>query len=203
MKYLLIIAALIGSAGTVARGDVYVEVEFANRSPSASTDPFLEFGEPTALSVYIWADDPGVVVREILLTLNGESQVGVLGNGGICQLSNTGTLDPDDLFLLDIPGVQSSDTIISDMLLSNIVFPGVELPAVASSAYAFYAGFTATALSVGAGVMPDVEIVWEPGTAPQTVHTFGIYQTPTPGTLGVIGAFGLIAIKRRRIGTPL
>ena len=198
MKYHAQILALIGSLSSFALGDVYVEIDFANGTPNGSTDPYLEIFNPTQLSVYIWADEPGVSIQEIRMTLNGESQQGQLGSGGICRLSSLGIADPDNQFLFGLPGQHTSDTIIDFILLANAVFPATEVPVGSGSAYEFYAGFTATAETSGAGVMPYIEIDWAPGTAAQTVHTYGIYQTPTPGTLALVGMIGMLGGVRRR-----
>lgn len=198
MKNRMMMMAMLGGMGTAALGDVYVEIDFANSTPNGSTDPFLEIFNPTQLSVYIWADEPGVSIQEIRMTLNGESQQGQLGSGGICRLSSLGVADPDNLFLFGLPGHHTSDTIIDFILLANSVFPATEVPVGSGSAYEFYAGFTATAETSGAGVMPYIEVDWAPGTAAQTVHTYGIYQTPTPGTFAVVGMIGVLGGGRRR-----
>lgn len=198
MKHIGTLGLVLACLSTSAHADVYVEIDSIFAGAGDGTNPHLDIHQTETLSVYIWANDPGVIIQEISLTINGESAFGMLGSGGICTITSPGTLDPNDAFLFQIPGTQSSDTIINDIIFTNLLFPGVELPSGPGLALEIYSGFTVIAQQQLAGVMPDVEITWGPDIKPQTIHTYGLYAAPSPGTLSAIALCGLAATRRKR-----
>lgn len=192
-KYLVCLCGLCSAA----HADVYVEVgQIAN----GRTDGSLVINGSEVLSVYIWADEPGVLIDGISLTLNGESFAGMTGAGGNYQFESVGIPDPIGAFTFPFSAgeISASGTMLEGVLVANIFTQVTELPSSVDHALVFYEGFQGSALESGSGVMPVVDVIWALNYPPQTVHTYGVYQTPTPGTLGIVGMCGVLVSRRRR-----
>lgn len=197
MRTTSLAVALLACSSMTLFADIYIEIDFASSGPDGQTSGDLTLGDPAPLSVWIWADTPDFTLVNINLELNGQSMLGVPNNGGSVMINQLGTLDPDGHFMFPLSdGTMNGDqTIVSEIFVGNLIFPGEPLPTSIDDAWLLYTDFTATALDSGAGIMPIVTI--DTGLDPTDIHTFGLYQTPTPGTLALLG-FGALATSKRR-----
>lgn len=204
MNYARITHAVVLLAATItplAIADIYIEVDFAGSAPNAQTTGDLAIDDPTPLSIWIWADQPEVSIMDLSLQINGQSNLGIPNSGGNLTFDQTGTADPDGHFaFFATPGTLSQDnTLINNVGFSNAFFPSDSLPTTIENAWLLYTDFTATANDPASGVMPIVTFLGLlPGTPSQTIHTFGLYQTPTPSTLALLALAGTATTKRRR-----
>ena len=199
MNRKLMCALGVCGVGLIANADVYVEVgQFAN----GQSDGSLVIGGSESLNVYIWADEPGVLIDGINLDLNGESFFGMTGAGGTYQFETLGTLDPTGAFAFPFSAgtISASGTMLEGIVLANLFTQVTELPTSIDEALVIYSGFQGSAVSSGDGVMPVADVVWALNFPAQDVHTYGVYQTPTPATIGVLGLGALLGSKRRRLG---
>lgn len=199
-RELLCVVGVCGGV-SMALADVYVEVDFAIGGPNGQTDGSLVIDGRELLSVYIWADEPGVMLDGINLDLNGESFAGMTGAGGAYQFETLGTLDPTGAFAFpfSVGTISASGTMLDGIVLANFFTQVTELPTSIDEALVIYDGFRGSAVSNGDGVMPVADVVWALNFPEQTVHAYGVYQTPTPATLGVLGVGGLMGSRRKRL----
>jgi hypothetical protein len=199
-RELLCVVGVCGGV-SIALADVYVEVDFATGGPNGQTDGSLVIDGRELLSVYIWADEPGVLIDGINLDLNGESFAGMTGVGGAYRFESLGALDPEGAFAFPFSAgtISPSGTMLEGIVLANLFTQVTELPTSIDEALVIYAGFRGSAISSGDGVMPVADVVWALNFPVQTVHTYGVYQTPTPATLGVLGFGALMGSRRRRL----
>ncbi len=190
-------AMVAGSFVSCSAANVFVEVDFAGATPDAFTDGSLAISSIETLSVYLWADQPGVLISGFALDLDGQSERGVTGAGGEFVFAGLGAVDPGGLFLIDSPGAIDGLS-IGGIFGLNVPSPFVELPTSASEAIEIYSGFTGSAETVGAGVMPVLSLTWGAGVQPKPIRSFGVFQTPAPGSVALLGVLGLVASRRGR-----
>ncbi len=182
-----------------AQADVYIEVAPTFVGPDGATNGGAVIGGTEAISVWIWADSPGTSIWTISLDLDGRSRQGIPSSGGDYAFSGVGVADPDENFFDVLSHGTFADqyTISNIEIMGDIFAGGTELPTSIGDAFVLYTDFSGTPMDVFSGVMPIVEIGWG-GNAPQTVHTYGWYQTPTPSGAMTIGLGLLIGARRRR-----
>jgi hypothetical protein len=198
MNTLLVHALTTTVLTGAALGDVYVEIDFANSTPNGQTDGSLIIDGQELLSVYIWADESGVLVEEIGMDLDGLSMNGLPDSGGNYQFHQLGDTDPTDSFFIQFNGgINADGNRIQSIAMANAFIQTTELPTSSSEALVIYDSFQGSALESGSGVMPIVQISWSNFQSMQPVHTYGMYQTPTPGTLGVLAVAWLCSSRRR------
>jgi hypothetical protein len=190
------IVLLAATLTPISYGDVYIEIAPTSVGPDGMTNGEAALGMTEPMSVWIWADSPGVSLWSISLGLDGRSQQGILGSGGEYELSGLGVADPDGNFFIADNGIVIDPYTITDIDLLGVIAP-IELPTSMDNAFLLYTGFTGTPWTSGAGVMPTVEIGWE-GNEPQGIQTYGWYQTPTPSGAMTIGLGLLLGARRRR-----
>lgn len=201
MRHTLTTVLLATTVSTIANADVYLEVGFASGGPNGGTEGELAMLNPAPLSIWIWADEPGLTIMNLFLQINGQSKQGFPNSGGILTFDSIGTADPNSNFVIfATDGTLNTDnTLINNIGFSNLTFPATPLPTSIDNAWLIYTDFTGTAQNAGAGVMPIVTNLTFQGTTPQqTIHTFGLYETPTPSTLALLGLASLGITKRRR-----
>ncbi len=182
-----------------AQADIFVEIDHASGGPDGITMGDAVMGSPEDLSVWIWADAPGAFISTISMTLDGRSEAGVLGSGGLYELAGSGIADPDNVFWGVLNHGDQTDPYTIENINIFASFPpnDFELPVGMNNAIVLYTNITGTAWSVGAGVMPDVIVTSLTGpTLP--IQTFGIYQTPAPGTLALLACASCALSRRRR-----
>ncbi len=181
-----------------AQGDVYIEVAPTWAGPDGMTNGGAGIGMTEAMSVWIWADTPGTSIWTLSLGLDGRSRQGIPGSGGDYVFSGLGVADPDEHFFTVLSnGTMVDQNTIAEINILDDLFGGVELPTSMDDAFVLYTDFWGTPMDALSGVMPTVEIGWG-GGSPQTIHTYGWYQTPTPSGAMVIGLGVLIGTRRRR-----
>ena len=181
-----------------ARGDVYIEVAPTAIGPDGMTNGEAVIGMTEALSVWIWTDTPGTSLWTISLELDGRSAQGIPGSGGDYAFSGPGVADPDGNFLMVLSnGTMTDQNTITDINILDELFGGTVLPTSMDDAFVLYTDFWGTPMDAFSGVMPIVEIGWG-GGEPQTIHTYGWYQTPTPSGTMTIGLGLLLGTRRRR-----
>ena len=197
---LVLFSTVLSTICGTSLGDVYVEVDFTGAGPNGQTDGSLVIDGSESLSVYVWADEPGVLIENYGLSLNGLSMQGVLNSGGDYRFLSIGVNDPTGAFFLPISDgmIDASGNMLTDIVAINLLTQATELPTSMDDALVIYEGFTGSALTGGAGVLPELEL-FDPNFGPiGPIHSYGVYQTPAPGTLGVIAALGLVGSRRRR-----
>ncbi len=188
------------AAASQTQADIYIEIDFAGSGPNAQTEGSLVINNPTSLSIWIWADEPGLTIMNLTLQINGQSSQGFPNSGGILTFDSIGTADPNSNFLIASNGaLDAGNTLINNLFFSNFAFPADPLPTSMETAWLLYTDFTGTAMDSGAGAMPIIDsLILQSGDTSQTIHTYGLYQTPTPNTLALLGLAALATSKRRR-----
>lgn len=204
MNTACITALLIASISTLALADVYIEVDFASAGPNGDTEGNLVMGENPELAVWIWADEPGLVLQEMSLQITSLSALGIPDTGGAVTFDQLGTLDPNGNFAgyLSDPGVfNNNQSQITNITLLDLFGVGSSpLPTSIDEAWLLYSDFIPTVNEPLAGVMPIVDLLdFGFDNSPNlNIHTFGLFQTPTPSTLGMLGLASLGITKRQR-----
>ncbi|MBL4809625.1 MAG: hypothetical protein JKY43_06160 [Phycisphaerales bacterium] len=191
---------LTATLTTLAAADIYIEIDFAGSGPDGQTTGDLVIFDPTPLSVWIWADEPGLTIMDLSLQINGQSRLGIPNSGGILTFDSVGTADPNSNFAITADGtLDAGNTLINNLFFSNLILPTNPLPTSMQTAWLLYTDFTGTATEPFAGVMPIIDsLILQSGDTSQTIHTYGLYQTPTPNTLALLTLAGLLTTKRRR-----
>jgi len=195
---------LAATVTTFTHADVFIEVDFASSGPNGHTDGNLVIGENSELAVWIWADEPDLVLLEMSLQISGLSALGIPDNGGSVTFDQLGTLDPNGNFAgyLSDSGVLNDDqSQISNISLLDFFNTGSPpLPTSIDNALLLYTDFTPTVNEPLSGVMPIPDLLdFGFDNSPNlTIHTFGLFQTPTPSTLALLGLASLSITKRRR-----
>ena len=199
MKKTTCVLSVLALVGFQAQADVFIEVAPTSVGPDGMTNGGAVMGSTQAMSVWMWSDTPNTSIRALLLGLDGRSAQGIPGSGGDYAFTGLGVADPDEHFFW----VFNSGTLVDQNTITDITmaaesfFGSVEIPTPMTNAFVLYTDFGGTPWTVGAGVMPTIEIDWGIGNEAQTIHTYGWYQTPTPSSAMTIG-FGLVMCGRRR-----
>ncbi|MCA9302629.1 MAG: hypothetical protein KC996_00755 [Phycisphaerales bacterium] len=188
-------ALLTLTCSTLAYADVYIEV---GTVPDGHDSGDLVIGGSEFLSVYIWADNPGVLLSGISIQLASYTFPGEPGGGGDYLFESLGTADPTNAFAFSTSGtIIDSGHRIEQIDFFNI-FTQTMLPTSMDNALVLYESFSGSAWSSGAGVSPIVNISWAIGQDPQTIQTYSIFQTPTPSSLASLACVAALAGRRRR-----
>jgi len=200
MKKTTCILSVLALVGFQAQADVYIEVAPTSVGPDGMTNGGAAMGLTQAMSVWMWSDTPNTLIRGLSLGLDGRSAQGIPGSGGDYAFTGLGVADPDDRFpFVFNSGILVDQNTITDILMAAESFFGsVEIPTSMANPFVLYTDFGGTPWTDGAGVMPTIEIDWGIGNVPQTIHTYGWYQTPTPSGAMTIGLGLLMGTRRRR-----
>lgn len=197
---LLFTTAGLAALTTPTLADVYIEVAWTDYGPDGADDlvPEFETRFMTSYSVWMWADEPGVVLTGIDFDVTMGTELSVLA---------LGVVDPDarHAFLIESPGTGAGDR-INNISAVDLPLPGFgyELPGGPAGAWLLYAGFVVNPGDFGLVSHGRVDAVlntltFAQGTAAQSVHLFGVqsYPEPTPGSFVPL-VLASVGVGRRR-----
>ncbi|MCA9300907.1 MAG: hypothetical protein KDA28_17680, partial [Phycisphaerales bacterium] len=170
---------------STASGTIHLEVTRSGDLPDGATDFGFAYGETASLDIWIW----GTGVDTSILTIT----FGATGHGGEWSMDALGIGDPDGRALFSTDGTIDGFDIVA---IEFLALPPVAIGGGMDQAVMIYQGFVATNLEPGGRVDPFVTLALTDSGNDPTVRTYGIVQTPTPGTLGVFMMLG--AGRRRR-----
>jgi hypothetical protein len=189
----VILAALVAPS---ASGAVYLEIASVLAGPNGADSLDAVIGSPDTLGLYIWSDQPGATLLALRVDIVGTVWGSQSPDDTAYRFAGLGAFDPDGHFLFGDPGTLVGSSHIEGIDFFGDPAAGVTLPTSPGAALLIYSDLIGEAFTSGGGALPLLGgVIWL--NNPQDFVTYGWYQSPSPGTLGVAGV-GLIAVARRR-----
>ncbi len=190
-----VFTVVLWCSGTIARGDVFIEVTYGGSMPDGRTsDVVFQANQPW--DVYIWGSGQDTQLNQIVFDLWTPN------NGW--DIYGLGAADPLGRFGTALPGSIEGNRITGVSLQARTApfpppphFVPVALPQSPGSALLLYQGLGARNMTVGGLLMPEVGFVETGAGTSSTIHSFGLVETPEPASaLSVLVAL-LIGCRRR------
>ena len=197
--------AVAAFAGTASAGTVVIEIEEDWRSTPDGVWNDVAIQSPGLFNVWVYADEPGVIVQSLRLSIDGRSSGLDASGSGRFSIADTGEVDPDGDFAslwIQDPGELDDDSLgISGISLAAFLpMPGsssISIPVGPENALKMYSGVLGTA-ETSTSVLRAVDVFASDGATSHDWRGVSIIETPAPGSVSVILLSATLCGRRRR-----
>lgn len=194
----ILAAAVSFAVVPAASAEIFIEIAPLSTGPDGADSIEAIIGEPETLGIWIWSDEPRVVVESIGFDIDGTVTV-FDPTGGNFRFDGVGVPDPGGRFtLFTSAGVLANPNLVDNVELVSLFDP-VAIPGSIDRALLIYTDLVGTPLEVGSGVLPMINFL-DTMDGMRTATVYGWYQIPTAPTGAILAAAGTLAIRRRRAG---
>lgn len=187
---LAVCAGSLGFAPAAALGDLFFEVTVSGDLPDGNWES-MPIGALISYDVWTWGTGDDQVLFGAMFN------VGAVESGDLL-IGSIGKANPGGQFTASQNGVIGfiPETIFEVLVLS---FPGVDIGGDPATATRIYAGFTSAFIDAGGRLNTSGWNVETGGGKSPKIHSFGIFETPTPGSVVLMATGGaLLALRRSR-----
>ncbi|MCA9279444.1 MAG: hypothetical protein H6815_01565 [Phycisphaeraceae bacterium] len=189
-------SAFVMSLTCGVAADVFVEITYAGQQPDGLWDS-IPFGGQGTFDIWMWGTGPDTELKAFVMVVGGTPAA---HNTEWTALS-VGQVDPHNYFtnsLIEDNGELNTGLLDGIAIIPSLPNePGVPFDSLAN-AKRIYAGFDAVNIAAGGELTAALALIHTNVATGRPVTVIGVVETPAPGTAGLLGCTGLLALRRRR-----